>query len=180
MHFVSRRVLLSGVAALGLAGCQSTQPKPEPAPARGRGRTPPKPAEPPKPLDAKPPAPKPDPDRYKALYGAIGGEKFPVNAIPPGVIGQPYWREDVTYFSSEPAGTIVIDPKAHYLYFVLGGNKAIRYGVGVGREGFAWSGTAEIKSKQEWPDWYPPKEMIERQPDLKKQDRKSTRLNSSH
>ena len=56
-----------------------------------------------------------------------------------------------------------------YLYFVLGGGKAMRYGVGVGREGFAWSGTAEIKSKQEWPDWYPPKEMIERQPDLKKQ-----------
>jgi lipoprotein-anchoring transpeptidase ErfK/SrfK len=79
-----------------------------------------------------------------------------------------FWRRDVDYRSNEPAGTIVVDPKRHYLYHVQGNGRARRYGVGVGREGFAWAGTAAINSKQEWPDWYPPKEMIERQPDLKR------------
>ena len=63
-------------------------------------------------------------------------------------------------------GTIVIDPVGHYLYLVQPGGRAIRYGVGVGRQGFAWSGIATINSKQEWPDWYPPKEMLDRQPEL--------------
>jgi lipoprotein-anchoring transpeptidase ErfK/SrfK len=62
----------------------------------------------------------------------------------------------------------VIDPANHYLYHVEGGGRATRYGVGVGREGFVWAGEATIKSKQEWPDWYPPKEMMGRRPDLKK------------
>ena len=60
----------------------------------------------------------------------------------------------------------MINPSSRYLYLVQEGGRAIRYGVGVGREGFGWSGTATIKSKQEWPDWYPPAEMIARQPEL--------------
>jgi len=75
-------------------------------------------------------------------------------------------RTGVIYRTSEAPGTIVIDPQNHYLYFVEGGGQAIRYGVGVGREGFGWSGIATIHDKQEWPDWYPPKEMIQRQPEL--------------
>ena len=62
----------------------------------------------------------------------------------------------------------MIDPANHYLYHVENGGRATRYGVGVGREGFVWYGAATIKSKQEWPDWYPPKEMMGRRPDLKK------------
>ncbi|HWN50387.1 MAG TPA: L,D-transpeptidase [Xanthobacteraceae bacterium] len=65
-------------------------------------------------------------------------------------------------------GTIVIDPQRHFLYLVQEGGRAIRYGVGVGRQGFGWSGIATIHDKQEWPDWYPPKEMIQRQPELMK------------
>jgi lipoprotein-anchoring transpeptidase ErfK/SrfK len=76
-------------------------------------------------------------------------------------------RKVVTYPSPEPAGTIVIDPGSHFLYLVQGDGRAIRYGVGVGAEGFVWSGLATIHTKQEWPDWYPPAEMLARKPDLR-------------
>ena len=66
----------------------------------------------------------------------------------------------------EPAGTIIIDTPNTYLYLVLGGGKAMRYGIGVGREGFTWTGTERISRMKEWPDWFPPTEMIERQPYL--------------
>lgn len=75
-------------------------------------------------------------------------------------------RQLVDYPTKEPAGTIVIDTPHTYLYLVLGGGKAIRYGIGVGREGFTWSGTERISKMKEWPDWFPPPEMIERQPYL--------------
>ena len=80
-----------------------------------------------------------------------------------------FLRKEVDYVTKEPPGTIVIDPAEHYLYYVQAGGRATRYGVGVGREGFVWSGDATIHSKQEWPDWYPPKEMLARRPDLKPQ-----------
>jgi lipoprotein-anchoring transpeptidase ErfK/SrfK len=75
-------------------------------------------------------------------------------------------KQLVDYTTSEPAGTIVIDTPHTFLYLVLGRGKALRYGVGVGREGFTWSGVERIKHMSEWPDWHPPKEMIERQPYL--------------
>jgi lipoprotein-anchoring transpeptidase ErfK/SrfK len=62
----------------------------------------------------------------------------------------------------------VIDPQRHFLYFVEGGGRAVRYGVGVGRTGFGWAGVATVHNKQEWPDWYPPKEMIQRQPEIRR------------
>jgi lipoprotein-anchoring transpeptidase ErfK/SrfK len=75
-------------------------------------------------------------------------------------------RQMVAYPTSEAPGTIVIDTPHTYLYLVLGGGKAMRYGIGVGREGFTWSGTQTISRKQEWPDWIPPAEMVQRQPYL--------------
>ncbi len=75
-------------------------------------------------------------------------------------------RRMVAYSTNEAPGTVVIDTPNTYLYFVLGGGKAIRYGIGVGREGFAWAGVKQIARKAEWPDWYPPSEMIARQPYL--------------
>ncbi|HEX3935890.1 MAG TPA: L,D-transpeptidase [Xanthobacteraceae bacterium] len=75
-------------------------------------------------------------------------------------------RQVVNYSSDEPAGTIVIDTPHAFLYLVLGGGKAMRYGIGVGREGFTWSGTETIVRKAEWPDWIPPTEMVARQPYL--------------
>src|SRR2546429_5763696 len=75
-------------------------------------------------------------------------------------------RQIVSYRTSEAPGTIIIDTPNTYLYLVLGGGKAMRYGIGVGREGFTWSGVKTIERKAEWPDWTPPPEMIQRQPYL--------------
>ena len=78
-------------------------------------------------------------------------------------------RQVVNYATREAPGTIIIDTPSTYLYYVLGGGQAIRYGIGVGREGFTWSGTQTITRKSEWPDWTPPPEMIARQPYLPRQ-----------
>ncbi len=75
-------------------------------------------------------------------------------------------RQTVSYATREPAGTIIIDTPNTYLYYVLGNGQAVRYGIGVGRDGFTWSGTQSITKKAEWPDWTPPPEMIQRQPYL--------------
>jgi lipoprotein-anchoring transpeptidase ErfK/SrfK len=75
-------------------------------------------------------------------------------------------RQEVTFPTKEPAGTLVVDTPNTYLYYVLGGGRAIRYGVRVGRDGFTWTGVQKISRKAEWPDWHPPTEMIERQPYL--------------
>jgi lipoprotein-anchoring transpeptidase ErfK/SrfK len=75
-------------------------------------------------------------------------------------------RTTVDYITKEPVGTIIIDTPNTYLYLVTAKGKAMRYGIGVGREGFTWSGAEKISRMAEWPDWYPPAEMIERQPYL--------------
>jgi lipoprotein-anchoring transpeptidase ErfK/SrfK len=75
-------------------------------------------------------------------------------------------KQMVDFQTKEPAGTIIVDTPHTYLYLVLGHGKALRYGIGVGREGFTWSGTERISRMKEWPDWFPPAEMIERQPYL--------------
>ncbi len=75
-------------------------------------------------------------------------------------------RQEVDYPGTERPGTIVIDTKDKFLFLVEKDGKALRYGVGVGREGFAWSGVEKISRKAEWPDWTPPSEMLKRRPDL--------------
>jgi lipoprotein-anchoring transpeptidase ErfK/SrfK len=107
--------------------------------------------------------------QYAALYAPIQGEPFPVPAVRLSDIDLEYLRKSVYFPTSEPPGTIVVDAQNRFLYFVQSGGRAIRYGVGVGRQGFGWAGVATIRDKQEWPDWYPPKEMIARQPDLRRQ-----------
>ena len=99
-------------------------------------------------------------------------QNLPFNQI----LREPVTREDipadelrrrvVEYPSREPAGTIIVDTAHTFLYFVLGGGRALRYGIGVGREGFTWAGVQQITRKSEWPDWNPPPEMIARQPYL--------------
>jgi lipoprotein-anchoring transpeptidase ErfK/SrfK len=88
-------------------------------------------------------------------------EQGPPKALPPQ-----FRRQLVAYPTTQPAGTIIIDTPDTYLFLVLGHGKALRYGIGVGREGFTWTGTERISRMKEWPDWFPPKEMIERQPYL--------------
>ena len=75
-------------------------------------------------------------------------------------------RQVVSFNGRESAGTVIIDTPNTYLYYVLGNGQAVRYGIGVGRDGFTWSGTEKISKKTEWPDWYPPADMIARQPYL--------------
>jgi lipoprotein-anchoring transpeptidase ErfK/SrfK len=83
------------------------------------------------------------------------------------VISQgPYARQVVYFRSSEPPGTLVIHTSERFAYLVQGNNRALRYGIGVGREGFQWSGLVRVSRKAEWPDWRPPPEMIARQPYL--------------
>jgi lipoprotein-anchoring transpeptidase ErfK/SrfK len=99
-------------------------------------------------------------------YGPVLDEPYPVPGLRPAQVKAAFLRAEVAFDSAEAPGTIVIDPRSHFLFFVEGGGSATRYGVGVGRSGFGWSGTATIGDKQEWPDWYPPKEMLSRQPEL--------------
>ncbi len=93
---------------------------------------------------------------------------------PPGVfhgntserLGDEYQRQAVYYRSQHPVGTIIVETRERHLYLVESETRALRYGIGVGREGFTWSGLLQITQKQEWPDWHPPPEMIQRQPYL--------------
>lgn len=77
-----------------------------------------------------------------------------------------YRRQPVFYRSSEPPGTVIVDTTHRFLYLIQGPTRALRYGIGVGREGFQWGGTLRVSRKAEWPDWVPPPEMIQRQPYL--------------
>ena len=95
-------------------------------------------------------------------YQGVASDEAGVKAEAPARLR----RQIVDYTSAEAPGTIIIDTPNTYLYFVLGGGKAVRYGIGVGREGFTWSGVKTIERKSEWPDWIPPTDMLQRQPYL--------------
>ncbi len=92
--------------------------------------------------------------------------EVPVKRLVPPAEKSAVERRVVDYARVEQPGTVVIDTQKRFLYLVMSGNKAIRYGIGVGRPGYAWSGVQTISQKKEWPDWIPPKEMIQRQPNL--------------
>ncbi len=101
----------------------------------------------------------------QSIYSTLPPEDRP-EANPPQELPPQLRRQLVTYPTRESAGTLVIDTPNTYLYLILGNGKALRYGIGVGREGFTWAGTERVSRMAEWPDWYPPKDMIERQPYL--------------
>jgi lipoprotein-anchoring transpeptidase ErfK/SrfK len=102
-----------------------------------------------------------------AMYGQVRDSDFTLPAIPVSRIDPQYMRQEVAYPSNEKPGTIVVDTKTKHLYFIEPGGKAMRYGVGIGREGYAWSGRGVIQWKQKWPRWTPPAEMVSRQPDVR-------------
>ncbi|MGE3159161.1 MAG: L,D-transpeptidase family protein [Xanthobacteraceae bacterium] len=105
---------------------------------------------------------RPDPrNMVAALPADYRPETGPRKHLPPQ-----FRRTLVDYRTKEPPGTIVIDTSSTYLYLVMPNGKAMRYGVGVGRDGFTWSGVQKVTRMAEWPDWHPPSEMIERQPYL--------------
>jgi lipoprotein-anchoring transpeptidase ErfK/SrfK len=105
-----------------------------------------------------------DPDVL--LYAGIHGEAFDIPPVDVSLIRPDYRRQITDYTTTERPGTIVVDTAHRYLYLVAEGGKAMRYGVGIGRDGYTWSGRGEIRFKREWPTWTPPTEMIMRQPEL--------------
>lgn len=97
-------------------------------------------------------------------YSAIGSEKFPVEAIDASAVDPRFRRQVVKYPTTHPPGTVVIDPRSRLLYLVEKDGQAIRYGVGVGKAGLAFSGTASVREKKQWPHWTPTPNMIAREP----------------
>lgn len=140
---LNRRAFI-GVAAMALlTGCTSTAARR--APATVKPKTPIMPS----------------------FYGPIENEPFYLAAVPQGVVAPQYWRQQVPNpFIGEKAGTIIVDPNAFYLHLVEDGGTAMRYGIGVGRQGFSWAGDAVVQYKRIWPRWKAPDEMVERQPEL--------------
>jgi hypothetical protein len=108
------------------------------------------------------------------LDGSVGTSRLCDDYYSVSRQADPFARKVVTYSSPVPLRTIVIDPANHFLYLVQSGGQAIRYGVGVGGEGFGWSGKASVHTKQEWPDWYPPAEMLQRDESSNRDQRRRT------
>ena len=101
-------------------------------------------------------------------YRARRDSGFKLAAIPTDKLDKRLLRQHVRYRTRHKVGTLVVDTKAKYLYLVQRGGKAMRYGIGVGKAGFEWSGAAKVGWKREWPTWIPPNEMIARKPKLRK------------
>jgi lipoprotein-anchoring transpeptidase ErfK/SrfK len=108
------------------------------------------------------------------MFASVASAQAPRDEDRPGYVPSaaeeqlpPQFQRQVVFFrTAEAPGTIIVDTPSRYLYLVQGNSRALRYGIGVGRDGFQWSGLVNITRKQEWPDWTPPPEMIQRQPYL--------------
>lgn len=103
---------------------------------------------------------------FTSEYGTVTDAGYSIPAVPISKLDKQFHRQIVSYRTKEKPGTIIVDTPNRFLYLVLPGKKAVRYGIGVGKAGFAWEGEAYIAWKREWPTWTPPKEMIERKPEL--------------
>ena len=106
------------------------------------------------------------PDGQDWYTGEIPDGNFTIRKVNQDLLNPDFRRQLVSYSHTEQPGSLVIDPRQHFLYLLREGNTAVRYGVGVGREGFGWSGVATVGRTAVWPDWVPPKEMRLRQPEL--------------
>jgi lipoprotein-anchoring transpeptidase ErfK/SrfK len=107
----------------------------------------------------------PDP---AVIYAAREDSGHEIPAVPYQQIDPRYYRQRVQNTTGQPAGTVVVDPNNRFLYVVESGDTAMRYGIGVGRQGFEWQGEGVIQWRQRWPRWNPPDEMVGRQPELTK------------
>jgi lipoprotein-anchoring transpeptidase ErfK/SrfK len=147
---LSRRALLAGFASLGaltLAGCSTS----------GTARIA---------TTVATPVRAAIPLEVLALYAARPEEEFPVPAADISMLDPAFWRQEVDNPTTEPEGSVVVDTASYFLYFTMPNGRAMRYGVGLGRAGFEWSGKGHIAYKRKWPVWTPPAEMIARQPEL--------------
>lgn len=145
-----RRRMLLGLGSLmvmGVAGC-STVPMPR---QQAMPVPPPRPAV---------------PEHVRLMYAAMPEEEFPIPAYDVSELNPVYYRQIVDFVTPEVPGTVVVDTTNRFLYHVQEGGSAMRYGIGVGRAGFDWSGRGHIAYKRKWPVWTPPAEMIARDPSL--------------
>jgi lipoprotein-anchoring transpeptidase ErfK/SrfK len=133
-----------GAAAAALSACATARREPEPQPVE------------------------PDFGSYATMYGPLVDGGYQLPAIPIEKMDPKFFRQVVADPTGERPGTVVVDTGSHFLYLVLEGGRAMRYGVGLGRAGFEWAGNAVIQWKQAWPKWTPPAEMIARDPKLAK------------
>lgn len=115
-----------------------------------------------------PPAPSGRSPELDAMYGPINDGGFAIPGIPYWQIDSRFYRQRVLDPTGERPGTVVVDTPSRFLYLVEEGGTAMRYGVGIGRDGFSWGGEGVIQCRQKWPKWTPPDEMIARQPELEK------------
>ncbi len=146
---LTRRTVVLGLGATALAGCNATTSGDTPTPTASV-------------------EPVIQPSSYASMYGAIPNEPFPIPAANTSKIDEKFFRQVVDYPTSEKPGTIIVDTRSYHLFLVMPRGRAMRYGVGLGRAGFAWNGRATMRVKKKWPSWVPPAEMIERQPELEK------------
>lgn len=150
-HHLSRRTFLLGSAAAALAGCATNNPTPEQMTLSKQVQSS-------SPISSDP--------ELQARYAAFEDGGHFVPAIPYQNMDPKYYRQRVADPTGEKAGTVVVDTPNRFLYLVEEGGTAMRYGVGIGRDGFAWEGEGIIHWRQPWPRWKPPAEMIARQPEL--------------
>lgn len=146
---LGRRQFLASAAslsALALAGCATTTPQRLV-------------------VAAEPPRHAVPPD-VQMMYGPLVDEGYALRAADMTLVDPLYWRQEVADPTGEKPGTVVVDTANRFLYHVGEGGMATRYGVGIGRDGYAWAGRAHIAYKKKWPTWTPPSEMIDRQPEL--------------
>lgn len=143
---MGRRGFIVGAGVLALSGCVSTPQEPSLTVA-----------------EAPPPAPKPT---VPPMYYAMPNEQFPIPEVDIAQLDQRLWRTEVEYPTKERPGTLIVDTPGKYLYHVKAHGRAMRYGIGVGRDGFAWAGQAIVAYKRKWPRWTPPDTMVARQPEL--------------
>ncbi|CUX66627.1 conserved exported hypothetical protein [Agrobacterium tumefaciens str. Kerr 14] len=152
---LSRRVFILGTAsaAVSLAGCAATTPTRTEFVA---------------PVAYRPPEEPQGDVELEARYASLvdGGHVIP--AVPYKKMDPKYYRQRVADPTGETPGTVVVDTPSRFLYLVESGGTAMRYGVGIGRMGFAWEGEGIIHWRQHWPRWKPPSEMIARRPELEK------------
>ncbi len=104
---------------------------------------------------------------HRTMYDVMRDNDHTLPAIPYSRVDQRFLRSEVDYRTGEAPGTIIVDTRANYLYLVQQDGKAMRYGVGLGKAGFAWSGRGVIQRKAKWPRWTPPGEMVARDPELR-------------
>ncbi len=156
-HTLSRRGFLAvlsaaGLSTAGLAGCSPTiRGRPAPLPGVSRRLT-----------------GAPDDAELSVMYGPVSDGGFLIPAVPYEQIDPRYYRQRVDDPTGEAPGTVVVDTPSRLLYVVEPGGTAMRYGVGIGRDGFSWQGDGVIHWRQTWPRWKPPNEMVARQPQLAK------------